>query len=124
MIYFLGMGISSRDLVYENVISTIIPCDYVVNTIFVATAVSASWPQPGFEVYHSSPTSTNRLKQGKFFSDAHEYLTYQPWENSVSQPTHYRPFKHRRDYVRASKFDELVCMAKIKLNSLPYIGGG
>lgn len=44
VIYFLGMGISSRDLVYENVISTIIPCDYVVNTIFVATAVSASRP--------------------------------------------------------------------------------
>ena len=119
------MGISSRDLVYENVISTIIPCDYVVNTIFVATAVSASWPQPGFEIYHSSPTSTNRnLKQGKFFSDAHDYLTYQPWENAVSPPTNYMPHRHRRDYLRMSKLDELITMAKIKLASLPYIGGG
>lgn len=118
------MGISSRDLAYENVVNAVIPCDYVVNTILVATAVSASWERPGFEIYHGSPSAIFRdYKQRKFFVESHNYLTYQPWENAISQPVHYKPFKHRRDYIRATTFDDLVCMAKIKLASLPYIGG-
>ena len=84
------MGISNRDLVYEHVTGAFIPCDYVVNTILVATAVSASWPQPGFEVYHGSPSSIFRdYKQSQFFIKSHEYLQYQPWENAITPPNHY-----------------------------------
>ena len=117
------MGISNRDLVYEHVTGAFIPCDYVVNTILVATAVSAAWPQPGFEVYHGSPSSVFRdYKQSQFFTKSHEYLQYQPWENAITPPNHYNIQSHRRDYLRGIKFDEYVQMAKIKLASLPYIG--
>ena len=56
IVYNLGRGVTHRDFVYDNVVSQFVPCDYVVNLILLATAVSASLPTPGFEVYHSSPT--------------------------------------------------------------------
>lgn len=60
VIYCLGMGISNRDLVYEHMTGAFIPCDYVVNTILVATAVSAASPSPGFDIYHGSPSGIFR----------------------------------------------------------------
>ena len=68
VIYCLGMGISNRDLVYENMVGAFIPCDYVVNTILVAAAVSAALPAPGFDIYHGSPSAIFRnYKQSEFF---------------------------------------------------------
>ena len=52
LIYCMGMGISNRDLVYPDVISTFIPCDHVVNGILVVTAVSAARPETDLTVFN------------------------------------------------------------------------
>ena len=76
VVYTYGMGISSRDLSYSNVINATIPCDYVVNTILVATAHAASLPTPSFKLYHGSPSGITDLKQSDFFGESFEYLKY------------------------------------------------
>lgn len=109
VIFSLGMGITNRDLIYDNVVSAVIPCDYVVNTIFVAAAVSAAWPQPGFEVYHGSPSGIFRnYTQREFFATSQSYLTTQPWENAITPPNYYKANKHRRDYLRGIKLDGMI----------------
>lgn len=76
VVYSYGMGISGRDLAYPGVINATIPCDYVVNTILVATAHVASLPTPSFKLYHGSPSGISDIKQTEFFKECFEYLKY------------------------------------------------
>lgn len=48
----MGMGISNRDLVYPDVVSTFTPCDYVVNSILVCTAYSVARPETDLTVFN------------------------------------------------------------------------
>ena len=68
VVYSYGMGISGRDIAYPYMITCIVPCDYVVNTILVATAHTASLPTPAFKLYHCSPSGVTDYKQAQFFT--------------------------------------------------------
>ena len=56
VIFGLGMGFSHRIHAYKEVVSTFIPCDYVVNAMLVGTAIGACAPKPDFLLYHVCPS--------------------------------------------------------------------
>lgn len=79
VIYTIGMGLAHRDLSYPYVTNTFVPCDFVVNTILIAAAHSASLPTPQFTLFGCSPAGIKEKEndlQYKFFIDVHKYIEY------------------------------------------------
>lgn len=123
VIFSYGMGISSTDYFYDHIISPFIPCDFVVNAIFVSTAIQGTLKQPEIRLFHICPSGSRKdwmMKQ--FFADAFEYLKTNPWENTVSPITQMQVYNRRRVYRLMAKKEMLVHMAKANLHGLPLIG--
>ena len=118
----MGMGTMVKDLQYPDVLNMLVPCDYVVNTILVSTA-ELVLREPQLKVYHVCPTgSFPKTTQQSVFEEAFDYLKYQPWENAINPPNHYRVCPTRREYNRWTKLDLMWQAAKVKVAGLPLVG--
>ena len=83
--YSIGSAISNKIHSYENVTCAQIPCDYVVNSMLVGTAMSAMAPKPDFMLYHVCPSHVTKMTQFEFLKGAGEYVKFQPWDKTVGE---------------------------------------
>ena len=75
--FSMGMQFSNLQYFYPGLVSSIIPCDYVVNAIMLASAVSALPRDPEFFVVHvCSSGAQKKSTLHSFFTSANEYLKY------------------------------------------------
>jgi len=56
VVFSLGMGISRHVGGYPDVVTSLVPCDYVVNAVLAGTAIGAQKPE--LKIYHICPTDS------------------------------------------------------------------
>lgn len=117
----IGMGISNVDLNSEDVPGAFIPCDYSVNAIMLATAMSAMLPTPSLTVYQVTAT-INNVTQSQFFKSGVEYLQNNPWSAAIAPYKKIQNETTMKDFKRKSFFNIYLQDLKIKALSLPYVG--
>lgn len=80
-----GTGLTPRVLAAADLPSSVIPCDYVVNAILLATTRSAFTARPEFFLCHVCPGPVRKdFTLRDWYRAGWEQQKYQPWENALA----------------------------------------